>query len=109
MLHPVLLVLCLGTLWIPQIIKNIRNQAKRAPTLPFIIITSIEHIYVPVFVNLTENNLMENEPNSLTAFFLIFIISIEVSYSINLGYNAYTTEAKRSVLFITKEMEALPL
>eukprot|EP00826_Nyctotherus_ovalis_P062273 TRINITY_DN8981_c0_g1_i1.p1 TRINITY_DN8981_c0_g1~~TRINITY_DN8981_c0_g1_i1.p1 ORF type:complete len:242 (+),score=6.88 TRINITY_DN8981_c0_g1_i1:38-763(+) len=79
MFMPILLILALGFLWIPQIIKNMRNQARKAPSLPFIIIISIEHIYVPVFANLVENNVMENEPKMWVAIVLISVIVVEIT------------------------------
>lgn len=81
MLRPTLLVIVLGTLWIPQIIKNMQTQSRNVPSLPFVIITSIEHIYVPVFAYLVNDNIMENEPNPWVAFSLVLVLLVEVLLS----------------------------
>jgi hypothetical protein len=55
-----------------------KTQAKDAPSLPFAIVISIEYIYAPVFINLTEDNVMEYAPNTWIAFSLLFIILSQV-------------------------------
>eukprot|EP00826_Nyctotherus_ovalis_P062274 TRINITY_DN8981_c0_g1_i10.p4 TRINITY_DN8981_c0_g1~~TRINITY_DN8981_c0_g1_i10.p4 ORF type:complete len:132 (+),score=1.21 TRINITY_DN8981_c0_g1_i10:1201-1596(+) len=109
MFMPILLILALGFLWIPQIIKNMRNQARKAPSLPFIIIISIEHIYVPVFANLVENNVMENEPKMWVAIVLISVIVVEVFFPPLLDHCTNIAEVEGGFILGTKEMASIPL
>ena len=75
---PIGLILTMSSLWVPQIIQNIRNQAKNAPGLCYIIAVSVQHIYVPVFINFCPENMMEYEPNPLVGVIIILITLFEV-------------------------------
>jgi len=109
MFIPLLLILAIGTIWIPQIIKNIQNQAKRAPSFLFIVITSIENIYVPVFMHLVDDNVMENEPEPWAAIFLVIVIASEVHSSTSLDHRIGITEVEGSTLLCAKEMASISL
>ena len=106
---PLLFILAIGTIWIPQIIKNIKNRTKRAPSFLFIVVISIEVIYYPVFIYLVDDNLMENEPNPWIGIPLIIVMGSQVHSSTSLGHRIGITEVEGTTLLCAKEMASMSL
>ena len=106
---PLLFILAMGTIWIPQIIKNIQNRAKEAPSFLFIVVTSIENIYTPVFIYLVDDNIVDNEPKPWIAILLIIVMASQVHSSTSLGHRIGITEVEGTTLRCAKEMASTSL
>ena len=104
-----LFILAVGTIWIPQIVKNIQDRTKRAPSFLFIVVASIEIIYHPVFMYLVDDNFMENEPKPWIAILLIIVMASQVHSSTSLGHRIGITEVERTTLLCGKEMASISL
>jgi len=52
-LVPSALLPFLCILWIPQIFENIINSSSKAPSIPYLLCISIEHLYIPVLPSIT--------------------------------------------------------
>jgi len=50
---PSVLLPFLCILWIPQIFENIINSSSKAPSIPYLLCVSIEHLYIPVLLSIT--------------------------------------------------------
>lgn len=68
----------MSLLWIPQIIHNIKNLSSRVPSTGFIVSLTIEHIYIPVYFYLKDENFLMYRPNLLLAFLLVLVLGLQV-------------------------------
>lgn len=51
-----------GSLWIPQIIRTYVNKSRLGPDMPYVLIQTVNHIFLPLYQRACPQNLFDREP-----------------------------------------------
>ena len=70
----------LGSIWIPQIIKNAINGYRNTPTIIYAICQSIHSVFIPIYNKGFQSNFLALKPHYQFVLFLILWIGIQLIF-----------------------------
>ncbi|CDW79697.1 ring-finger-containing ubiquitin ligase [Stylonychia lemnae] len=69
------LLLLNGSLWIPQIIRTYQKKSRQGPDMPYVLIMTLNHIFMPFYQRACPQNLFDREPTyRLSAVFILYVL-----------------------------------
>ena len=77
-LSDILVILILGSIWVPQIYRNTVKGYRNTPSINYAICQSLHSICIPMYIKGSDNNFLALKPHLKFIIFLIVWVCIQI-------------------------------